>query len=562
MKLYRVLILLIGVFFLQGVNAAGTGVQTRIVGGTESTSGEWPWMVLLSTSNSTSNFFCGGSLISERWVLTAAHCVLNSPGAIYAFVGEYSKSTNDISANKISTIIVHPDYDPLTSDNDIALLKLSNVETITPVNIISSSVAATLETTSQDYLRDVYAIGWGSTESDPGDVDVAPIYPDTLHDVFLPYISNAECNEPTNLNGQVTDNMLCAGLPTGGIDSCQGDSGGPLVFYDGGTYYQAGIVSFGYGCAVANSYGVYTRVENYINWIKLATIITPTINFGTWIPGKTVKRQITIDNNTESSFNIDSVISNNNSVFGVGLNFCENPIDIGETCVIDLAFIASNIQSYSSSITVSTDHPDLGVVQVGVEGTITAAKTFNNVDPNNVVEWAVSGNRNWTEEQVTLDGGSSFQSGEIYDNQHSSLFAYVNVAEGGTGQRQLYFDWKVCSETNFDYLQLWVDGVKVTALAGDVDWGSYSTVLNGVGDHVIEWRYNKDYEYYMGEDKGWLDNIALDAASINDLPEHINSCNLTDEGPSPVPSMMSAAISPWLYIGLSVPLFMRRRLKR
>ena len=75
MKLYKVLILLVGMVLLHGVSAAETNIQTRIVGGTASDPAEWPWMVLLSTTSSTSNFFCGASLISEQWVMTAAHCV-------------------------------------------------------------------------------------------------------------------------------------------------------------------------------------------------------------------------------------------------------------------------------------------------------------------------------------------------------------------------------------------------------------------------------------------------------------------------------------------------------
>ena len=119
-------ILLMGMMFVATNNSvAASNIETRIVGGTEvPSSSEYPWMVMLSQTTSKSNFFCGASLISEQWILTAAHCVNDTTaGAVYAFIGEYDKSTSIITASSISEIHVHPDYDAFTSDNDIALLK-------------------------------------------------------------------------------------------------------------------------------------------------------------------------------------------------------------------------------------------------------------------------------------------------------------------------------------------------------------------------------------------------------------------------------------------------------
>jgi hypothetical protein len=101
--------------------------------------------------------------------------------------------------------------------------------------------------------------GWGAT-SNGGELS------DELRQVSLPIVSNDDCNVP--YQGEITDNMLCAGLPQGGEDACQGDSGGPLVVpVSSGTYKQAGVVSFGKQCALPDIPGVYTRVSRYIDWI-------------------------------------------------------------------------------------------------------------------------------------------------------------------------------------------------------------------------------------------------------------------------------------------------------
>jgi hypothetical protein len=108
--------------------------------------------------------------------------------------------------------------------------------------------------------------GWGATaEGGAGS--------NALLEVAVPLVSNATCNSPSSYNGAVTENMLCAGLPAGGKDSCQGDSGGPLIVPNGGGWLQAGVVSWGYGCARPDWYGVYARVSRFKGWIddKLGT---------------------------------------------------------------------------------------------------------------------------------------------------------------------------------------------------------------------------------------------------------------------------------------------------
>jgi len=567
MKLYKIILLAVSMLLVASNAAAEPVAETKIVGGTQVPSDTtYPWMVLLSGSDSPSNFFCGGSLIDKKWVLTAAHCVVDAlDGGIYAFVGEYGKSDSiDIVPNIIDKIIVHPDYDAATSDNDIALLRLTDAEiSIQPVGIITQAVANNLELEVDDMSADVTVLGWGGLLADTGtDPDFINSYPSILQEVDLPYISNAACNTIASLNGRVTENMMCAGLSSGGIDSCQGDSGGPLVFSDTGTWYQAGIVSWGYGCAQPDKYGVYTRVENYIDWIETTKTMTPNVDFRAWLPGKTVIAQIEVDNSTKSSFSISNVTSSNNIVFQVVNNTCVNPVAIGDKCTIDIQFVATATGAYSETISVVTDHAELGTVIIPVSGRIANPSSFSAVNLDNTLEWVLSGDSNWAQTNVTTSG-YVLQSGNVYNTQHSSIYTYVNIPPAGA-DKELHFDWKACSEADFDYLQLWVDYKKVDALSGNINWYHKMITISGEGDHIIEWRYNKDYTISRGDDAGWLSNVSQ-SGQIGVVPVHTSSCNLLNVYQEPIPTPSSSgssgggALSAWFYLGLGIPLLLRLR---
>lgn len=267
----RIFLLVALIFVFAGVALADTP-QQRIVGGQEATPGEWPWQVALVQKGEDPYFgqFCGGSLISASWVMTAAHCVEGTVAAeldVIAGIHDLRVPNPDYRRVAVSTIQIHPDWNPTTYNNDIALLKLSipiparpasgAVLPIAFVNLVPANVGPLTGQTAT-------VTGWGNraAQPDPGGSD----FPDRLHEVEVPIISNADCQ---GAYGGITENMLCAGLPQGGKDSCQGDSGGPLVVpASGSSWQQAGIVSFGEGCAMPGKPGVYTRVSRYITWIN------------------------------------------------------------------------------------------------------------------------------------------------------------------------------------------------------------------------------------------------------------------------------------------------------
>ncbi len=261
-------LLLVTLFALAGAVLAGPR-EPDIVGGQEADPGEYPWQVaLVRSGQSLLSQYCGGSLIHREWVVTAAHCVEDETADevdVAAGVHDLGVPDPGFVRSAVTEIVIHPGWNPSTSDNDIALLRLA-----TPIDERPGAGAtlpiAHLDRVASDAgpLDGVMATvtGWGNTlPNPPGGVN----YPDQLQEVSLPIITNAACNAA--YGGGITANMLCAAAP--GKDACQGDSGGPLIVFDNGQarWELAGVVSFGEGCAHPNFPGVYARVSQYNVWI-------------------------------------------------------------------------------------------------------------------------------------------------------------------------------------------------------------------------------------------------------------------------------------------------------
>ncbi|KAJ8256637.1 hypothetical protein COCON_G00187890 [Conger conger] len=237
----------------------------RIVGGTNAEEGEWPWQVSLHIKNS--GHVCGASLINDRWLVTAAHCVQDSskvkysqPGVWEAYLGLHKQGEMGEFTEKrnIKRVIDHPYYNSYTFDNDIALMELSS-----PVSFNKRITPICLPSSSHDfpYGKSVWITGWGATREGGYGASV-------LQKAQVRIINGTVCNKL--MGNQITSRMMCAGVLSGGVDACQGDSGGPLSAKETGSgrLFLAGVVSWGDGCARRNKPGIYTKVTKYRSWIK------------------------------------------------------------------------------------------------------------------------------------------------------------------------------------------------------------------------------------------------------------------------------------------------------
>lgn len=242
--------------------------QPRIIGGTTASNGAWPWAAAIlhaSVQDSYSAQFCGGSLITPYWVLTAAHCI---ESGVQANDLDVLLGTNQLSSGgeriRVQSIVVHPNYNPNNLDTDLALLLLSRPSSQTPVKLIDANDQNAITPGTNATV-----VGWGMTVFGNDNS-----FPDNLQQVTVPTVSNSTCEAGYDSNkGQgdyITSNMFCAGFSDGGKDSCQGDSGGPIMIPNKSNtgWIQAGIVSWGIDCAFPGQYGVYTRIANFRGFIN------------------------------------------------------------------------------------------------------------------------------------------------------------------------------------------------------------------------------------------------------------------------------------------------------
>lgn len=242
--------------------------RQRIVNGQDAGECVWRWQVSINTERHGQ--FCGATLITPDWVLTAAHCVkdVHSPCAVQSLrigVGAYSRSLRELANDehsverRVQGIYIHPLYQKnVNHDYDFALMKLDKA---VPIN---RCIGVACLPTDAHVGSNCTITGWGTLHSQGGQ-------PEVLQQAPVEFVNRKSCEQNyTATKDTITASMMCArGRSKGGItDSCQGDSGGPLVCQqDDGRYSVRGVTSWGQGCGLPDFPGVYARVVSSLAWI-------------------------------------------------------------------------------------------------------------------------------------------------------------------------------------------------------------------------------------------------------------------------------------------------------
>ncbi|XP_070773675.1 coagulation factor IX-like [Enoplosus armatus] len=253
---------------------AQDNTDQRIVGGDEATPGEIPWQVALmshSASTQRAQPFCGGSLLSDLWVITAAHCLIEakvSKQGFFVRAGEHDVKQDEGPERDhvVAEQHIHPMYDFSKSqyNHDIALLKLA-----TPVELSNQRRPVCLG--PKDFTENILRESSSSLVSGWGRIKFQGLEATKLQKLEVPYVERTLCKQSSR--DHITRFMFCAGFQNKQMDSCQGDSGGPHVTNYKGTWFLTGIVSWGEECAKDGKYGIYTRVSRYYSWISQRTAI-------------------------------------------------------------------------------------------------------------------------------------------------------------------------------------------------------------------------------------------------------------------------------------------------
>ncbi|KAG8182584.1 hypothetical protein JTE90_021722 [Oedothorax gibbosus] len=258
----------------------------RVIDGVRAASLSAPWMGMMTIEQEPP--FCGCSLITQKWVVTAAHCFRSSIKGNSTFLSpeivhrkvrvKFGKQLRrqfevDEVVRSIRTLVIYPEFGLMptarnvANEHDIALIELDKPvmfqPSVLPVCLPPPGFMQSIPTGSLGVVT-----GWGRVSVRDS------VMAQTLQEAYLPLVNNSVCQQ--NSNYVITDNMICAGYAESyRPDTCSGDSGGPFVLKQLNSWFLIGVVSWGEGCSNPLKYGIYTKVERYVPWIQSVILKNP-----------------------------------------------------------------------------------------------------------------------------------------------------------------------------------------------------------------------------------------------------------------------------------------------
>ncbi|EHU8076731.1 trypsin-like serine protease [Vibrio cholerae] len=525
------------VFFSSMIHAESTAqVSPRIINGSDATLGEWPSIVALVTrgQNAFDGQFCGGSFLGDRYVLTAAHCVdFRDPTTIDVVIG-INNLNNEASEGvrvAVRRIYIHEDYVDRTLLNDIAILELDRAVVADQITLAAAD--ARVGTAVGTTLK---VAGWGTT-SPSGRSN----FPSVLQQVEVDLIDQAVCQTAMREGISSMENSanFCAGRNN--QDSCRGDSGGPLIVTSTGA--QLGIVSWGGPvCAQNNTYGVYTNVSYFADWI---TQKTRGFSYQQQVDKQQVRlapftHTFTYNNLGQNSLTYSALRLQ--TVVGMSVtpvaNNCQGQIlNPNESCDITLQFNPQIYRNYQYNF-------EIDFLENGVARTANSTVKFHSMRNATAELMSVLSSLPKTEVLTSEQGwtvvGNELRSGAIGDSQQSELV--IKGIPRGT----LSFNYRISSEPDFDKLEVYLNGQQLGSTSGTMS--RFQRLVLPNTSNTLEFRYVKDGAIASDED----------AAFISDL-RHSSSTSTVSETTSSVTTSSSGGSIGWFGLLLLAPLWMRRK---
>ncbi|WP_282177432.1 S1 family peptidase [Vibrio nereis] len=472
-------------------------ISPRIIDGTNATSNDWPYITALVTKGSSAyeGQFCGGSYIGDRYILTAAHCVervSKEDFEVIVGINNLNNEHNEGVRLPVQQFYIHPEYNGNNLKNDIAIIELPRPLTSNEAIPVQLADAQTRNSTAVG--TDLTVAGWGSTTPELGNHTTSA----QLLEVTVPMVDQNTCADafPSVTSGSGSENF-CAGYQYEGYDSCRGDSGGPLVIDNDRT--QLGIVSFGsIRCGYAGSYGVYTNISRYVDWIEQVTsgLSYSQSRFAGYKNLGQNRHKFTFTN-ISKTYDITNIhVSTGYSEVEVLSNKCalDGTLPVGESC----------------SVTVQFDSAVYGLDYVGVTFDYQQNGNVYSVDSHALYEIAKSANPDLAEAlsiqnvdvysyehpwQVTSDG---VRSAPINHNERSTLIL------DGLPPGYYTFDVRVSSEV-YDQSTLYVNSQSYFPISGE--WKDEVEIYLPAASNRIKFDYRKNSAVDAGEDAVFISNF-------------------------------------------------------